>query len=77
MEQTHTPAFRPAYMKKTALALCYFPDAKPHTARQHLMRWIKSCPSLMHELKALGYRNGQHFFTVSQVSLITSYLSDP
>lgn len=69
--------FRPIAMKKSELALLYFPQVAPASATNRLMRWIHNCPPLMKELEATGYHHFQKLLTARQVTLITSHLGDP
>ncbi len=69
--------FTPFSRTKTQLGLLYFPNAKPADARRHLMRWINACPPLLYDLKALGYRRNQHYFTAAQVKRIVAHLGVP
>lgn len=71
------PLFRPIAMKKSELALLYFPESTPLVGTNRLMRWIHSSPSLMEELEATGYHRFQKLLTARQVTLITSHLGDP
>lgn len=64
-------------MKKTELALLYFPHSQPATARRRLMRWISSCPPLMEELGRTGFYNRQKALTVRQVHIVYLYLGEP
>ena len=68
---------RPITMKKSELALLYFPHSNPETAIRHLMRWIRLCTQLVESLRSAGYRTSQKVFTARQVSLILAYLGDP
>ena len=43
-------SFHPISMKKSELALLYFPDSTSAVATNRLMRWIYDCPPLMMEL---------------------------
>ena len=43
-------SFHPISMKKSELALLYFPESMPAVATNRLMRWIHGCPPLMKEL---------------------------
>lgn len=70
-------AFRPVSMKKSELALLYFPQSTPSVGTNRLMRWIHSCPPLMKELESTGYHRSQKYLTSRQVSLITRHLGDP
>ena len=65
-----------AYTKKE-LALRYFPDSMPRTAVNHLMAWIRRCPSLWQELAATGYEPTCKAFTPRQVKIITEMLGEP
>ena len=62
---------------KQELALMYFPEAKSHTAVNHLMRWINRCGQLRSELEAAHYRPSNRHFTARQVRLIVDYLGFP
>lgn len=64
-------------MKKTEIALLYFPDRTPKVAVRHLMRWISQCPPLVHDLEAAGYRTNQKAFTCRQQMLIYHHLGEP
>ena len=64
------------YTKKH-LALCYFPDSDPHTAVNHLMRWIQRNPGLTADLEKLGYVKSQKEFSPRQVMAIIDYLGEP
>lgn len=44
-------SFHPISMKKSELALLYFPNSTSAVATNRLMRWIYDCPPLMMELK--------------------------
>lgn len=63
---------------KSELAMLYFPDAgSAHTAVNHLMSWIHRNPELSEELKKMGYRKSDKFFTPKQVAVIAEYLGEP
>ena len=62
---------------KQELALMYFPEAKSHTAVNHLMRWIDRCGQLRSELEAANYRPCNRHFTARQVQLIVDYIGFP
>lgn len=64
-------------MKKSELALLYFPEAMPAVGTNRLMRWVHGCPPLMEELETTGYRRSQKLLTSRQVSLITRHLGNP
>lgn len=65
-------------MKRTDLAMEYFPDLQPRAAVRKLHSWIVNCPDLVAELTA---RNRKFFrcrdLTVRQVLLIKHYLGEP
>ena len=65
-----------AYTKKE-LALCYFPDSKPHTAVNHLMSWIARCAPLRQQLLDTGYCSTNKTFTPRQVQAIVEMLGEP
>ena len=70
-------SFHPISMKKSELALLYFPESMPAVATNRLMRWIHGCPPLMKELESTGYHRPQKLLTSRQVSLIVPHLGDP
>lgn len=72
-----TMLFHPFSMKKSELALLYFPESTPAVGTNRLMRWVHSCPPLMEELEAAGYHRSQKLLMSRQVSLITRHLGDP
>ena len=69
--------FRPIAMKKSELALLYFPDIMSASATNRLMRWIYGCPPLLNDLEATGYHRSQKLLTSRQVALIATHLGDP
>lgn len=62
---------------KQELALMYFPEAKSHTAVNHLMRWINRCGQLRSALEAAHYYTYSRHFTARQVQLIVDFLGFP
>ena len=62
---------------KQELALMYFPEAKSHTAVNHLMRWINRCGQLRGALEAAHYSPNNRQFIARQVQLIVDYLGFP
>jgi len=62
---------------KYELALAYFPESTPDTARHRLSRWIRNDKQLTTALVATGYRPCQHHFTSRQTALIYEYLGEP
>lgn len=69
--------FRPIAMKKSELALYYFPETSSSAGISRLMRWIHGCPPLMRDLEAVGYHRSQKLLTARQVALITAHLGEP
>ena len=65
------------YIRKQTLAHEYFPDATPHVAVNHLMRWINRCTELLAELTTQGYSKHKRYFSPSQVENIYYYLGEP
>lgn len=65
------------YIRKQTLALEYFPDATPHVAVNHLMRWINRCTKLLSELEAQDYRKNKRYFSPTQKESIYYYLGEP
>ncbi len=61
-------------MKKTDLALQYFPYYSTHSAVNRLMSWINYNQELLASLKKKGYRKTQKFFTPAQVEIIYKML---
>lgn len=68
---------KPRYFTKQELALLYFPDAVPHTASAHLMRWITQCKPLLMQLMQSGYTKSTKTFNPLQVTYIFNYLGEP
>ena len=66
-----------AGFNKTELALAYFPNSSPESARRALLRWFAYNPPLMHRLLELGYNKLQHYFTPAQVDAIYEFLGEP
>ena len=62
---------------KQDLAMLYFPDNDPHTATNHLMRWITNCPPLVEHLRKTHYRRNSKYFIAHQVRVIVEYLGEP
>lgn len=62
---------------KTELAMLYFPDSTPDTARKHLMGWINSNKELTTALKQAGYQPHDRILKKRFVKLIFEYLDDP
>ena len=62
---------------KQELALMYFPKSKPHTAVNHLMRWIGRCGQLRSALEAAHYCPSNRHFTARQVQLIVKINRTP
>ena len=73
---TYTPFTIRSY-SKTELALRYFPQAQPDSARHMLMRYIDACHGLPDRLGQLGYRKSQRMFTSGQVRAIVEALDEP
>lgn len=69
--------FHPISMKKSELALLYFPGSATPVATNRLMRLIHGCAPLMAELAVTGYHRSQKLLTSRQVSLIVRHLGDP
>jgi len=65
------------FYTKRELASLYFPEATPHTAVNHLMRWINRCEPLKEALKETGYRDRNRLFAPKQTALICQYLGEP
>ena len=55
---------------KQDLAMLYFPDNDPHTATNHLMRWITNCPPLVEHLRKTHYRRNSKYFIAHQVRVM-------
>lgn len=62
---------------KTELALLYFPNSSPETARRHLMNWINGNENLKEALVRKGYQPRDRIFKKSLVQLIFDYLDEP
>ena len=59
------------------LAMLYFPNNTPHSARTQLKRWIFRNNQLKTDLINAGYFHGQRIFTPKQVRIIVEYLDPP
>ena len=65
-------------MKRTELAMRYFPMKSEAEARRWLSRWIYSCPELVDELKKISpYFYKKKELSKKEVKLIIQYLGDP
>ena len=65
-------------MKRTELAMMYFPMKSEAEARRMLSRWIYRCPELVDELKKISptfYKRRE--LSKKEVKLIIQYLGDP
>ena len=65
-----------AYSKKE-LALCFFPNATPHSAVNKLMLWIKNATDMHDELAETGYKKTSKWFNPRQVQLIIDTFGEP
>ena len=74
MNMEHTEIKR--YTKKE-LALLYFPNSSPATARRHLIRWIMRNSKLMEELYAANYNLYDQYLTKEQVEIIFRHIGPP
>ena len=64
-------------MRKSELAMMYFPDSAPDVARRNLWRWMDSCVGLKEELKQMGYVKTRHIFLKKEVETVVKYLGEP
>ena len=62
---------------KAELALLYSPHVAPDSAIKTLKRWIKGCPLLVEELRALNYNPNRRMFLRSEVEAIVKHLGEP
>ena len=62
---------------KAELALLYQPFSSPETAMKTLYRWMKGCPMLMAELKAMNYQPRRRTFLKPEVEAIIRHLGEP
>ena len=65
-------------MKRTELAMRYFPMKSEAETRRMLSRWIYICPELVEELKKISptfYKMME--LSKKEVKLIIQYLGDP
>ena len=67
---------RGAYGKEQ-LALMYFPQCTPRTARRNLTRAMQRIPALMADLQALGYRPTTKLLLPAMVDAVLQYLGPP
>ncbi|WP_297900731.1 DUF4248 domain-containing protein [uncultured Parabacteroides sp.] len=64
-------------LRKSDLAVLYFPELASHQACNRLRRWIVRCTELHDRLREAGYRSEQRIFTPRQVGLIVRFLGEP
>ena len=65
-------------MKRSELAMIYFPMKSEAEARRMLSRWIYRCPELVDELKKISpYFYKKKELSKQEVKLIIQYLGDP
>lgn len=64
-------------MTKSDVAQKYFPHITPHSAVNKLMSIITDDTVLAHQLRSLGYRPTQRFFSPAQLTAIFSRLGEP
>lgn len=62
---------------KAELALLYQPHNSAASALRTLSRWIKGCPALMDELRAMHYQPRRHTFLTPEVAAIVRHLGEP
>lgn len=62
---------------KQELAMRYFPNDSPKTARDKLTRWINRCKDLSMAMAKAHYRTTDKYYTPRQVQLIFEYLGEP
>ncbi len=55
----------------------YFPYSTPRTAVNHLMAWIKRCPTLWQQLQQMDYSINSKTLTPRQVKAIVEQLGEP
>ena len=59
---------------KAELASLYSPHVAPDSAMKTLKRWIKGCPLLVEELRALRFQPHRHSFLKPEVEAIVRHL---
>lgn len=59
------------------LALLYFPESTPKSARDKLARWIRLSGNLKEKLLALSWHPGNKLFTPRQAICIIEHLGEP
>ena len=65
-------------MKRSELAMRYFPMKSEAEARRMLSRWIYRCPELVDELKKISpYFYKKKELSKKEEKLIIQYLGDP
>lgn len=77
--QTQQPenTFRPRTYKKNELAMMYFPDVSKDAASRNFRRWIRQCPDMQKELRAVGYDKNRQYLLKAEVEVIVKYLGEP
>ncbi len=69
--------FRPRTYKKNELAMMYFPDVSKDAASRNFRRWIRQCPDMQKELRAIGYDKNRQYLLKAEVEVIVKYLGEP
>ena len=59
------------------MALMYFPNSTPDSARRQLSRWIQKNTQLQAELVDAGFYRGQRVLTPRQAGIIIYWLGEP
>lgn len=59
------------------MALMYFPNSTPDSARRQLSRWIQKNTQLQAELVGAGFYRGQRVLTPRQAGIIIYWLGEP
>ena len=62
---------RPAYLSKTQVALRYWPDRSPRTARRYLVTTILESARLHRGLKRLGWSPRTRLYTPQMMRMIS------
>ena len=64
-------------IRKSKVALGYFPTCTQAAASRRLRRWIASCPPLLKDLRRYHYSATKHYFTYRQYTLLVAHFGAP
>ena len=75
--KAHRTMFKVRIYGKSELAMLYCPNSQPQSAMKNLYRWIKGCPMLQEELKAMNCNPRRKYYFIQEVQAIIRHLGEP